>query len=364
MAPPIVTVWQSCRRRDRRTWEVPVVTKPLPTIWGLHAGRNGEADELFKRGHIALGWDELGDLSLLTVSRDAFKQEVARTYPQDKPGSIPVTAGMLFRFVHEMQEGDLVVSRSKPERVIRIGRVSGPYRYDPGPDATFPHQRAVRWLKTVQPVNVMQGARYEIGSAMTLIQMRNYADEWRHVLFGSKSAQPELRPDEDPTIGPVAADIEELTSDFILGKLAQELKGHPFAAFVAHLLEIMGYRTRVAPEGRDGGIDIVAHRDELGFEPPIIKVQVKSGSGNIGQPEVSALLGTLSQSDFGLFVALGDFTNQARNFARGKANVRLINGTDLVQLVLDHYEQFDSRYKGLLPLKRVYIPEPIEGSEG
>lgn len=38
----------------------------------------------------------------------------------------------------------------------------------------------------------------------------------------------------------------------------------------------MEYRTRVSPEGPDGGVDIIAHKDELGFEPPIIKVQVKS----------------------------------------------------------------------------------------
>jgi restriction system protein len=30
----------------------------------------------------------------------------------------------------------------------------------------------------------------------------------------------------------------------------------------------MGYRRRVSPEGLDGGIDIIAHRDELAFEGP------------------------------------------------------------------------------------------------
>lgn len=330
MALPSVTTQPGCQSRDRTTLEGSVVTDASTTVWGIHAGQNGEADGLFKKGYIALGWAEIGDLSLLAMSRDAFKQEVARRYPRDKPGSIPGTAGMLFRFVHEMQEGDLVVSRSKLERVIRIGSVTGSYRYGPDLDPEFAHQRTVSWLNTVQPVNVTQGARYEIGSALTLIQVRKYAEEWRQVLVGSKSAQAELDPDEDPTIGPVAADIEELTSDFILASLARELKGHPFADFVALLLGIMGYRTRVSPEGPDGGIDIVAHRDELGFEPPIIKVQVKSGSGNIGQPEVSALLGTLSATDFGLFVALGDFTNQARMFAQGKAELRLINGADLV----------------------------------
>src|SRR5574341_1731185 len=119
----------------------------------------------------------------------------------------------------------------------------------------------------------------------------------------------------------------------------------------------------MSPEGPDGGIDIMAHKDELGFEPPIIKVQVKSTEGSIGDPIVSALYGKVSGSEFGLLVTLGTFTTQAQNFARSKSNLRLIDGEELVALVLQHFEQFDSRYKGLLPLKRLYVPEPLEEGE-
>jgi len=59
----------------------------------------------------------------------------------------------------------------------------------------------------------------------------------------------------------------------------------------------------------------------------------------------------------GLFITLGTFTNQAKSFAKSKSNLRLVDGNELVGLVLQHYEQFDSRYKGILSLKRVYIPD-------
>ena len=49
-------------------------------------------------------------------------------------------------------------------------------------------------------------------------------------------------------------------------------------------------------------------KDELGFEPPIIKVQVKSSEGSIGDPIVSALYGKVGTGEFGLLVALGTFT--------------------------------------------------------
>jgi restriction system protein len=64
-----------------------------------------------------------------------------------------------------------------------------------------------------------------------------------------------------------------------------------------------------------------------------------------------------------LLVILGTFTAQARNFERSKSNLRLIDGEELVKLILQHYEQFDSRYKGLFPLKQVYVPEPLEEAE-
>jgi restriction system protein len=100
--------------------------------------------------------------------------------------------------------------------------------------------------------------------------------------------------------------------------------------------------------------------DELGFEPPIIKVQVKSTESSVGGPIVAALYGNVAASEFGLLVTLGNYTSQARLFERGKSNLRLIDGEELVNLVLTHYEQLDPRYKGLLPLKKVYVPEPIQ----
>lgn len=57
---------------------------------------------------------------------------------------------------------------------------------------------------------------------------------------------------EDETVAFVVADIEKTTRDFILKRLTEEVKCHPFAHFIAHLLETMGYRTRTSPEGPVG----------------------------------------------------------------------------------------------------------------
>jgi restriction system protein len=75
---------------------------------------------------------------------------------------------------------------------------------------------------------------------------------------------------------------------------------------------------------------------------------------------VSALYGKLSNGEYGLFVTLGTFTPPSRNFEQSKSNLRLIDGAELVQLIFQHYEHFDARHKGLLPLRRVYVPEALE----
>lgn len=331
------------------------------TVWGIHAGKTGDAETLFlKKSVVAIGWSKVGDLSKLGSRKDGFKEAVAKAYPDYKPGAVPVAAGQLFRFVFEMKPGAIVAYPSKRDRHIHLGRIESDYRYEPS-DEGYPNRRGVKWVKSVPRTDFSQGALYEIGSAMSLFTIKNYADEFRSALEG-KAVPPEVAVDE--TVAAVSEDIEQTTRDYILKTLAQKLKGHPLSHFVAHVLSAMKYRTRVSPEGPDGGIDIVASRDELGFEPPVIKVQVKSSEGSIGDPVVSALYGKVEDGEFGLLVTLGTFTPQAKNFAKSKSNLRLIDGGEFVDLILAHYEDFDSAYKGLLPLKRVYVPDAAAEEEG
>lgn len=331
------------------------------TLWGIHSGRAGEADGIFlKKNQVALGWVTMGDLSVLSKTREAFKERLQNALPGRKPGYYPMATGQLFRFVHEMKNGHLIIYPSKIDKHVHIGEIIGSYQYVAKGTDGFPHRRAVKWLKDFPRTKFTQGALYEIGSAMSFFQVKNYADDFIAALTGEEVTLP---PDSDDTVSYVAEDIEQNTRDFIIKTLAQELKGHALADFVAHLLQTMGYRTRVAAPGPDGGVDILAHKDELGFVPPIIKVQVKSTEGSVGDPIISQLIGKLDPSEFGMVVTLGTFTNQAISTARNKSNLRLINGDELVSLIIQHYEGFNSKYKGMMPLKRVYVPEPLEESE-
>lgn len=325
-------------------------------LWVVRAGAQGEMDEAFLKSNlVAIGWPALGDLAPLNT-RDKMKSAVQKSYPDFADGKVPVVAGQLIRFAHEMKEGDLVLYPSKIDRRFHIGKISGQYRYDPSVSSHYCNVRPVVWLKNIAREAVSLGARHEANSTLTVFQVRNYADEFLAALEKGEIAPVE---ENDATVEEVQQDIEETTKDYVLGKLARDLKGYPFQGFVSDLLEAMGYRVKPGPKGADGGIDLIAYLDPLCLEPPIIKVQIKSEGGSARDSDVAALLGNLATNERGLFITLGRFTKDSRLRERQHTHLRLIDGEELVRLIFEYYDRGGARLKAAVPLKRVYIPEPV-----
>lgn len=238
-------------------------------VWGIHT----LDDNLFlKENVIAIGWNEIGDLSKIAPDSDAFKKKYTETYPDAKKMGIATSAGMLYRFAHEVQIGDYIVFPSKINREINIGTVESNYIYEPDTES-YVQQRKVKWLKHLPRTAFSQGALYEIGSAMSFFSVRNYADEFLAALDKNFKGTVSADTADDETVAATADEIIENTRDYILKELSRNLKGYDLEEFVADLLSAMGYRTTISPHGGDSGIDITAYKDEL---PPRILVQVKS----------------------------------------------------------------------------------------
>jgi restriction system protein len=335
------------------------------TVWGVHSDQP-QIDQV-AQGFVAIGWDDIGDLSAISTEKEALKEHLAQARLWAKPGAIPVWAGVLLRFRFEMQIGDLVIYPFKPDSTLNFGRITSDYYYEPSAEQ-HRNRRKVEWLKTGVPrAEFSKQARYEIGSAVTLFRVKTHDQEFIDYVEGAPTtmaapaeAAASVSVDEAAAQAeeePNAERIEEYTRDFVIETLFKELDGPRFEHFVGDLMKAMGYRAQVTQVRGDGGVDVVAFRDPLGLEPPIIKVQCKRVVKSIGAPDVQNLTGALAPggSEVGLFITLGSFSKDAVHIGRTRQDLRLVNGNEFVDLVLEHYEKLGSEWKRMLPLRSLYV---------
>lgn len=338
----------------------------MAKVWGIHMPE-WVGDDPIEKGYVCLGWPRMGDIFSIPADREAFKKRMAEAYPEKKAGAIPVDAGTLFRFVHEVAVGDTIVYPSKHNRMVNIGKVSKEHGHETTETADedgLPNWIGVDWIGHFPRSDFSQAALNEIGSFITLFSVRKHVGEFLAKIGGSTPTSSISDVDEaeqavsDDIASRNAAQVAaENAQDFIIRRIHTGLSGHEFEHFIAHLMKCMGYTARVTEMSGDGGVDVIAHTDELGFQPPIIKIQCKRKTEQIGEPEVSQLLGTLGEGEYALFVTLGSYTKQARVRERNTPRLRLLDGEELVQMILQHYPQMSPRYRLMLPLKQIYVPD-------
>ena len=95
-----------------------------------------------------------------------------------------------------------MVYPSKHDRMVNIGKFTGEFVYEAGPDDEadgYPNSRLVTWLGRFPRSDFSQSALYEIGSFITLFKVKNHAAE-----FLAKV---------DPTVSPPVDDDQEATPD-------------------------------------------------------------------------------------------------------------------------------------------------------
>jgi restriction system protein len=157
-------------------------------LWGLHIGDHEDAERLFlASGYVGMSWGQMGDLRAYPAEWEAFTRAYATVYPEE---THHVNAGQIYRFVHEIQVGHYVAFRSKlthdGKSLVFLGRIVGPYLYNPFLDPIYHNLRRVEWLRSVAPSRFSEGARRELGARLTLFQIDTHAAEFFAVLDESK----------------------------------------------------------------------------------------------------------------------------------------------------------------------------------
>jgi restriction system protein len=144
----------------------------------------------------------------------------------------------------------------------------------------------------------------------------------------------------DDRLSGVLTELRRTVAAELLESLASVSPGF-FETVVLDLLHKMGYGAsrsdlrRVGGVG-DGGIDGVISLDKLGLEK--VYIQAKRWQQAVGRPEVQGFYGALAgqRATKGVFITTSAFTSQAWDFAKSVDKIVLVDGRNLVELMIDH----------------------------
>ncbi len=334
-------------------------------VWLIRAGSHGEYEQKFiQENRVYLTWEGL-DVNLAKLTEWVhLLAAMTEHYPETKPKAILNWASQVWPFAHEIKKGDLVVLPLKSQHAIQIGEIMGDYHFEPeGPDPYF-HWRPVKWIAEAVPRAYFgKDLLYSFGAFMTICRVQRNNAEARIAAMRAKGWKPEAVPTatkaKEPATdeAPADTDLEELARDQIAQLIAARFKGHGLTRLVEALLKAQGYTTYLSPEGADGGADILAGADALGFGTPRLCVEVKSESSPIDRPTVDKLLGAVTKfgAQEGLFVSWSGFrSNVYKELAASFFRVRLWTQRELLEQLFAHYDHLDEDLRAELPLKRIW----------
>lgn len=113
--------------------------------WIYTPGNNGDKwYEFYEQGIMAIGWNELGDLSQFST-KDEVEVELRRLSGQNE---IKKTNDALanWQFKHEISIGDVIIAKKGQTVLLGYGEVSSDFQYDPD-KPEYKKYREVQWIK-------------------------------------------------------------------------------------------------------------------------------------------------------------------------------------------------------------------------
>ena len=162
-----------------------------PTIWLARTGERGFAlTDCVDAGVVALRYDSVPDARDLSIPEIAGAVDTAGTRTNST-----MVAGMLHRFVHDVDAGDVVVTTHLESRSVYFGEVTGDYRFaDPSPVPGFLHMRPVDWFgKLDRDTDVPTKRRSDIDKQPSFYELTDQ-DYWLERAEEARTATAEVRP--------------------------------------------------------------------------------------------------------------------------------------------------------------------------
>ena len=314
-------------------------------VWCVRAEFGTYAQHFVKGGFVAIGWIEDMDLSHVTT-----REEIYPLYKQAHPDDtsnivIGQQVGQIGRFLLEMKAGDYVITPAADTELLHYGQLAPDpsYFYATGDDGCpYRHRRRVKWAAdTLKRSGFSVPFQNTIRSSLTVFYV-SQRDEFLAAI-GRK----------DLVLTPPAAAYDPYRA--VLEQVLQ-LDDKEFEILVGHLLTALGFEgSEVTGKTGDGGVDATGELNVANLAK--VKVFVQAKRYQLGQKVSASTVRQLRQAipfgGQGAFITTADYQSAAADVAleAGFPRIGLVNGRQLVDLLIEHWNDIPKEFQDRLGLK-------------
>jgi len=296
-------------------------------------------------GYVAIGWMDATDLSAIK-SRDELYPLYKAEHPKDTSNVvIGQQVGQIARFLLEIKSGDYVITPAADTEWLHYGVVEADPSYffaSESDGCPYPHRRRVKWAsKRLKRSDFSVPFQNTIRSSLTVFSISQHDQ-----LFAAIG--------KDELVSKAVA-VEYNAKQVVLDQVL-ELDDKEFELLIAALLTALGFEgsERVGKVG-DGGVDATGELNVANLAKVKIFVQAKRyklGS-RISANTVRQLRQAIPSNGQGAFITTADFQTKASDVALepGFPRIGLINGSQLVDLLVEHWNDIPNEFQERLGLK-------------
>lgn len=296
-------------------------------------------------GYVAIGWFPETNLSDV-VSREELYPMYKAAHPNDTSKLvIGQQVGQIARFLLDMQAGDYVITPAADTDFLHYGEINPDpsYVFALGDDGCpYRHRRTVKWAKKrLQRGDFSVPFQNTMRSSLTV-----FAVSQREEFFEAVG-----RSDLAPKTVVSTYDPYQVVLEQVLALDAKE-----FEILVGHLLTALGFEgSEVTGKSGDGGVDAKGELNVANLAK--VKVFVQAKRYQLGSKVAASTVKQLRQAipfgGQGAFITTADYQSAATEVALepGFPRIGLINGRQLVDLLIEHWNDIPSEFQLQLGLK-------------
>ena len=173
---------------------IPLKQKELETIeaffpdverdvqyWTYSPGPDASSWEIyFNEGIMAIGWDELGDLTNYK-SKNQIQEELKKQYSYDNNPTNSALA--CYEFVHTLKQGDIVYAKKGTKEIVGVGVVASDYKFDDS-RIEFKHTRKIDWRK--KGSWFVEGGTFATKTLTNVTSFPNFIERVNNLIEGIK----------------------------------------------------------------------------------------------------------------------------------------------------------------------------------